>query len=250
MKVCVLGATGRSGRRIVRAALDRGMSVTALVRDAAKAADLAHERLTVRAASFSDEAALAEIIRGHDAAVNAAGYVTDGAANVDLVQRVIRAAEQGLGPGGRFWLFAGAALLDVPGTSLATLDLPGVPKMFAPHRSNYNAVKASSLDWSVLCPGPMLDAPDGAPTKGLVVSNDVWPVARPAITRFLPRIATSLAFKNAMGQMTIYYEDAAHVIVGNLDKGGPHSRRRVGVALPQGERRKKALTPASQMQRE
>jgi putative NADH-flavin reductase len=244
VKVCVLGATGKSGRRIVRAALQQGFSVTALVRDAAKAADLTHERLTVRAASFSDEAALAEIIRGHDAAVNAAGYVTEGAAYETLIRGVIRAVEQALGPGGRFWLFGGAALLDVPGTSLTTLDLPGVPKVFEAHRRNFHAVKATSLDWSMLCPGPMLDAPDGAPTAGLVVSDDVWPVARPALTGFLPRIATSLAFKNALPRMTIYYEDAAQVIVRNLEKGGPHSHKRVGVALPPGERRTKNDLPA------
>lgn len=241
MKLCVLGATGNSGRRIVREALRQGLSVTAVVRDRATAADLAHARLTLREASFSDEAVLAAIISGHDAAVNAAGYVTDGPAYVTLVQGVIRAAEQGLGPGGRFWLFGGAALLDVPGTALTTLDLPGVPKVFEAHRSNYRAVKATSLDWSMFCPGPMLASPDTAPSESLVVSGEIWPVRRPALMRCLPAVATSLRFKAAIPQMTIYFEDAAQVIVGNLGKEGPYARKRVGAALPPGKRRIRAV---------
>ena len=238
MNICILGASGKSGRRLVRAALDRGHAVSAIVRDPAKLADLAHERLTVRTVSLLDEAALAAVLKGHDAAINAAGYITDGPDYVALVQTVIRAAQTALGVGGRFWLFGGAALLDVPGTSIMTLDLPGVPKIFEAHRTNFECVKRTSLDWSMLCPGPMVDAPDGKPTNGLIVSQDVWPVPRPGYTYVLPRLALSLAFKNSIPKMTIYYEDAAKIILDNLEKNGPLSRKRVGVAL-QGERRHK-----------
>jgi len=68
MNVCILCATGKSGRRLVRAV------------------------------SLSDEAALADNLKGHDAVINAAGYVTDGAHYVALVQSVIRAAEAALAP--------------------------------------------------------------------------------------------------------------------------------------------------------
>jgi len=44
MNICILGATGKSGRRLVRAALDRGHAVTAIVRDPSKPADLAQAR--------------------------------------------------------------------------------------------------------------------------------------------------------------------------------------------------------------
>jgi hypothetical protein len=53
----------------------------------------------------------------------------------------------------------------------------------------------------------------------------------------LPRIALSLAFKQAIPRMTIYYEDAAKVILENLGRNGPFSRKRVGVALPHNQRR-------------
>jgi len=44
MNICILGATGKSGHRLVRAALDRGHAVTAIVRDPTKLADLAQAR--------------------------------------------------------------------------------------------------------------------------------------------------------------------------------------------------------------
>lgn len=243
MKLCILGATGNSGRRLVRGALERGHHVTALVRDASKLREPPSDRLAVSDVSLTDEAALADALRGADAVINAAGYIGDGARYVPLIHGIIRAATDALGAGGRFWLFGGAGLLDVPGTSITTLDLPGVPKIFEAHRTNYAAVKATPLDFSMLCPGPMIDAPDGRATEGLIVSTEIWPVERPALTHFLPRPALSLAFRNAMPRMTIYYEDAARVILDHLDKNGPLSRKRVGVALPNGEKRVKAAVP-------
>jgi putative NADH-flavin reductase len=41
--------------------------------------------------------------------------------------------------------------------------------------------------------------------------------------------------------MTISYEDAAAVIMDNLEPNGQYSRKRVGIALPPGVRGKKKL---------
>lgn len=240
MRVCVLGATGNSGRRIVSAALARGHEVTALVRSANAITPAIN--LAVHAIDFADAEALRSSMRSHDVVVNAAGYVADGPRFTELVGRIISAAHHALGPGGRFWLFGGAALLDVPGARFTGIDLPGVPRMYEAHRTNYNAVKKTELDWSMLCPGPMIDAPDGKATPNLVLVEDIWPVPRPAATHILPRLATSLAFKQMMPRLTIYYEDAAKIILDHLERNGRFARRRVGVALPHGEKRHK---PAS-----
>lgn len=155
---------------------------------------------------------------------------------------IISATASAAGPGGRFWLFGGAALLDVPGANFTGIDLPGVPKMYEAHRANYDAVRATQLDWSMLCPGPMIDAPDGKATPDPVLSEDTWPVPRPAATHVLPRVATSLAFKQAMPRLTIHYEDAAKVILDHLEKNGRFARKRVGVALPRGQKRYKSTS--------
>jgi putative NADH-flavin reductase len=239
MKVCILGASGKSGRRLVAMALARGHDVTAVVRDPVKLAGATQNNLVISPLPHFFGDALVGAMRGHDAVISAAGYISGATRYVELVSSVVGAAERALGEGGRFWLFGGAALLDVPGTSITTLDLPGVPKIYEPHRANFEKVGRTALDWSMLCPGPMIGAPDGMATENLIVSRDVWPVPRPAYTYLLPRVALSLAFKSAIPRMTIYYEDAAKVILDHLARNGPLSRKRVGVALS-GERRHKA----------
>ena len=130
------------------------------------------------------------------------------------------------------------------------MDLPRIPPIYRAHRANYETVRASRLDWSILCPGPMIASPNSRATEGLTLSRDIWPLPRPAYTRLLPRIALSLVFKNNMPRLTIYYEDAAKVVLDNLDKNGRFSGSRVGIALPDGLQRHKenfstAPVPAS-----
>jgi len=237
VRLCILGATGNCGSRLVSDALSRGHTVTAVARDSSSLADRFPEAKIVQV-DFTDQAQLVEAMHGHDVVINAAGYVAHGEAFTRLVSDIVDAAEVALGAGGRFWMFAGAALLDVPGTSRMTVSLPGVPAIYEFHVTNFEKVRASKLRWSVLCPGPLIDSPSGDANARLVISTDYWPVPRPAITRHLPWIATSLAFKKAMGRMTIYYEDAAKVILDNLDAPSMINKR-VGIALPEGMSLKK-----------
>ncbi|HLL26514.1 MAG TPA: hypothetical protein VKT73_02550 [Xanthobacteraceae bacterium] len=169
--------------------------------------------------------------------------MTEGNHFTQLVQNVIQQATHALGAGGRLWQFGGAAVLDIPGTDIMAVDLQMVPKVYEAHRTNLNELRKSSLDWSMLCPGPMIDGPNGEPTKGLRLSVDQWPVLRPAYTYVLPKAAWALAFLKMIPELTISYEDAADVILSNLDRNGRFSRRRVGVALPVGVRNFKTDVP-------
>ena len=238
MKVCILGATGNTGRRLVRQALDRGHQVIAVARQGGNPVESRHDNLFVKTVDYGNDDELQAAMAGQDAVISAAGYLSDPAFPT-VVGNVIRAADAALGPGGRFWMFAGAALLDVPGTSIMTIDLPRIPPIYQAHRVNYEAVRGTRLDWSIMCPGPMIASPDGKATEGLILSRDIWPLPRPAYTRFLPRIALSLAFKNNLPRLTIYYEDAAKVVMDNLDRNGRFTHNRVGIALPNGMQRHK-----------
>ena len=238
MKLCILGATGNTGRRLVRQALDRGFAVTAVARVGGGSVEVQHDNLTVKSVDYAAGKELVDAMKGHDAVVCAAGYVSDPTFPT-LIQRVVAAADEALGPDGRFWMFAGAALSDVPDIGVMTMDLPHIPPVFEAHRVNYSTVRGSKLDWSILCPGPMIASPDGKATEGLILAKDTWPLPRPAYTKILPRIALSVAFKLYLPRLTIYYEDAAKVILDNLDKSGRFSRSRVAVALPKGVARHK-----------
>jgi hypothetical protein len=86
------------------------------------------------------------------------------------------------------------------------------------------------------------EAPDHQATEDLILSTEVWPTPRPLHTHVLPRVALSLAFKQAVPRMTIYYEDAAGVMLDDLPSNGAFSRKRVGIALPGGQTRTRAAT--------
>jgi putative NADH-flavin reductase len=191
---------------------------------------------------ISKSADIAKVMVGHDVAINAAGNVKDGSTYTQLVQTVVDATIMGLGEGGRLWQFGSASVLDVPGTHIMAVDLPKVPKVYEAHRTNLDALRRSPLDWSMLCPGPMIESENGKPTSDLRLSVDEWPVTRPAYTYVLPRLALAFAFKQSVPALTISYQDAAEVILDNLSKDGRFSRRRVGVALPPGLRHHKDET--------
>jgi uncharacterized protein YbjT (DUF2867 family) len=71
MRVLVTGATGLTGRAVVRAARAAGMEVTALTRDPRKLQPAAG--LTVVAADLTDVDALRRVLRGHDAVIHCLG---------------------------------------------------------------------------------------------------------------------------------------------------------------------------------
>jgi uncharacterized protein len=149
--------------------------------------------LHVARGDMNKSADLARVMVEHDVVINAAGNVADGPGFTRLVQTVIDATVIGRGGGGRLWLFGGAALLTVPGTHIMAVDLPRVPRVYEAHRTNLDALRRSPLDWSMLCPGPMIASENGKPTPDLRLSADEWPVTRPAYTYVLPRLALAFA---------------------------------------------------------
>ncbi len=72
MNLFVIGATGRTGREIVRQAVARDHRVTAFVRSPA-GIDLSNERLTIRKGNAMDENQLFEAMQNHDAVLSTLG---------------------------------------------------------------------------------------------------------------------------------------------------------------------------------
>ena len=72
MNVTVFGGTGRIGRHVVSALLERGDRVTAFVRDPDRLTST-HPRLTVTVGELSDPGAIADAVRGGEAVISALG---------------------------------------------------------------------------------------------------------------------------------------------------------------------------------
>lgn len=75
MRLTVLGASGGTGREIVRQGLAAGHEITAVVRDPARL-PVEHERLTVVRADVFDAAALEPAVKGADAVLSALGLTS------------------------------------------------------------------------------------------------------------------------------------------------------------------------------
>jgi uncharacterized protein YbjT (DUF2867 family) len=156
MKVLVLGATGGTGRLIVRDALTKGHSVVALVRLKARALDLPGADLIEGDAR--DEGTLTRALDGCDAAISALGTGI-GFRKVDLLAVATRALVTAMKHSGvrRLMCVSALGVGDSRGHGGFVFD-----RLFQPLLLRYAykdkecqeaAIRASSLDWVVVRPG-------------------------------------------------------------------------------------------------
>lgn len=73
MRIAIFGATGDTGRPLVRQALDAGHDVTVLVRDPAKLPPAVQGRVRVVTGEVADAAAVSEALRDREAAISVLG---------------------------------------------------------------------------------------------------------------------------------------------------------------------------------
>jgi len=241
-RVVVLGAAGRLGREFVHAGVRLGHTVTAVARDREKlrAALQVPESasLTFAEADARDVDALVALMTGASAVVNSAGHARDGEAFVELGHTVVQAAERALGPGGRLWFVGGIGALRIPHTERLGVELPGMLPIYQTHRRNHETLRASGLDWSMLCPGPLRDTVEAPALEDLRITTEVMPLDlevsdAPDDTLLFSRLREQLA------ELTLPYTTVAELAMRHLEKGGPFSRQRVGLAFPQGHSARK-----------
>jgi putative NADH-flavin reductase len=245
-RVAVVGATGSLGSHVVRLAVDAGHDVSALVRTPAKLPLDIASKATITTGDLMQQrpSQLAAFISGHDVLVSCAGVVTEGQRFVDLFDRVVSSVEAL--PRSRrplCWLLAGAGLLDLDSSGRRGLDLPKVRDTYWPHRVNFERLQGSTVEWRLLCPGPMVEQP-AVGIHRLRVSLGRVPVTMPAEADRLPDPLLLSLFAERIPEMIIPYADAAAFMLANLDRGGPVSRKRVGLALPLGMTGHKEVTVA------
>lgn len=241
-RLIIFGAAGKLGSHVLRQALAAGHQVTVLVRTPSKLSPDAQARVSVHKGDLSAfaPADVGQLVSGQDALINCAGLVTEGQTFVELIDRIVTGVESM--PAGAqpvCWFLAGVAVLDIDESGRKGVDLPRVRSTYWPHRVNFERLHRSSLDWRLLCPGPMV----GQPALGLNrlrVSMDTLPVRVPSFARALPGPLFLPFFAYMIPRMIVPYADAAALMLANLDRGNTMKRHRVGLALPPGMRGKKS----------
>ena len=240
-KILILGATGSLGRHVTQQAVLANHEVSTLVRTPSKLPAEIREKVAVHQADITKAPAsvLATILRNHDVVITTAGLVTEEQIFVDLIDHILTGLES-IPDKDRpvCWFMAGAALLDIDDHGRRGVDLPRVESTYWPHRTNFDRIRRTALDWRILCPGPLVnEQPLGL--DRMRISLDRLPVQVPSITSSLPTALVLPFFVNSVPEMIVYYADAAALMLGNLTPHGEMSRHRVGLALPVGMRGKK-----------
>ena len=137
------------------------------------------------------------------------------------------------------WFLAGAALLDIGDTGRRGVDLPPIGETYWPHAENVLRLQSSSLDWRLLCPGPMTEGPPVGLAR-LRVSVDRLPVEPPGEAASLPGHLLVPLFMELVPEMIVPYADAAALMLNHLQPVSDMARHRIGLALPAGMRGQKA----------
>ncbi|MFC4728129.1 NAD(P)-dependent oxidoreductase [Coralloluteibacterium thermophilus] len=147
--VALIGASGNAGSRILKELSDRGHAVTAIARRPDRVARL--PGVVAVAVNLFDHPALAEILRGHDAAISAVHFL---ASDFDALVGAVRDAGVG-----RYLVVGGAGSLEVaPGQRL--IDEPDFPAEYKGEASAGAAFldrlrKVDDLDWTFLSPSAL-----------------------------------------------------------------------------------------------
>ncbi|MGA7972173.1 MAG: SDR family oxidoreductase [Pseudolabrys sp.] len=161
MKILVLGATGATGRLIVGKAVAKGYEVVALVRSKAKAMDLIGAELVEGDAR--DAAALTRAIAGCDAVVSSLGTAMSPFRKVTLLSTATRAlvgvmAEQNIR---RLVCITGLGAGDSRGHGGFFFDRLFLPlmlrKVYEDKDRQEDAIRASTLDWTIVRPTVLND---------------------------------------------------------------------------------------------
>jgi putative NADH-flavin reductase len=240
-KVLVLGATGSLGKHVVQQALSAKHEVSVLVRSLAKLPEEVRNKAIVYEADLTEmpTPALAAIFRNQEVVINTAGYVAQGQVFIDLTDHIVTSlASLPKEQQPVCWFLAGAALLDLDERGRRGVDLPVVSTTYWPHLANFDRIRQSTLDWRILCPGPMVDQPPVGLDR-IRISLDQLAVKMPAFSRSVPEALILPLFIQHIPEMTIPYADAAALMLAHITPKDEMSHHRIGLALPIGMRGKK-----------
>lgn len=200
MKIFLVGATGRSGKWLLKTALDGGHQVTALVRGSADRIAPSHPSLTIVVGDLLGFDGLDGRLAGHDAIISSLNSAT-----VDVGTQVLITAAECAGVS-RFLGIAGGGILQLDETRLRR-ERPGYPAVFVKssegHLQAWRALEASSLAWTLCCTPDLVNAP----ASGRLLMRE----------EYMPDGGNSVALG-----------DVAAFVIATADSGR-HLRKRVGL---------------------
>ena len=200
MKLLVFGASGKTGREVVRQALARGYMVTAFVRQTARL-PIAHANLRLVAGEISNPEAIARVVAGQTAVISTLGGgqpMTHDQVVIEGVRAIARAAEQASVERLLYLSFIGVHdSRDAAGFVLRRLATTLLRHEVADHEVKEAAIIASFVDWTIVRPPKLTN---GRLTAAYRVGEDIRArsplplMSRADVADFMLRQLTDAAF--------------------------------------------------------
>ncbi|HEX2897180.1 MAG TPA: SDR family oxidoreductase [candidate division Zixibacteria bacterium] len=179
MNVLIIGATGGTGRELVKQALERGHSVTALVRKPERA-NFSDPKVKIMHGNVLDYESVIRSMEGQDAVLSALGHkrwlgptkiLSEGTKNIikamesHNVSRFICETSLSVGESfGRLGLYYTLFVIPII-----------LPFYFWDKRRQEKIIRDSSLKWTIVRPGPLNNRKGRKKYKhGEIVGNYIW----------------------------------------------------------------------------
>ena len=161
MIVTIFGASGMVGKQLVKLALFKGYQVKAFGRNIFTAGFSEDKNLQLVSGTLFDEEQVYDAVMGSDAILSALGGGTDGTDKTrslgmkNIVQQMTKASvSRIIAVGGMGSLLAPDGDLIMNGETYPAKFLP----VSREHYQAYELLKASTLDWTFVCPPDIIDA--------------------------------------------------------------------------------------------
>lgn len=198
MKVLVIGAHGQIGQLLLPKLAEAGHDVVAMVRDKSQFSEL--ERDNVRCVVGDLEGDFSDVVEGADAVVFAAG--SGGSTGVDKTVLIdlwgaaksVKAAED---KGAKRFVIVSSRGAGEPDSGPDSMKPYLVAKHFADEE-----LKRSSLDWTILRPGQLLNEPGNGKVSTERPSKDAQKIPREDVAAV---IVSCLANDDSIGQVYELY---------------------------------------------
>ncbi|WP_336785811.1 NAD(P)-dependent oxidoreductase [Paenibacillus sp. MMO-177] len=234
MKIIVFGATGNTGKRLLAQGIKMGHEMTAFVRNSEKLyAQLSeHSAMHVKVIvdDIMDPVSVAKALAHQDAAIIAAGHAGQGDEFVRIVDNIISQCEIQPSFSGRVWIMGGAGLLDIPYTEFIGNNLPGFPPEYRNHNRNFERLQQTHLDWSIMCPGTMINSIEQPDEVRLYATAETLPIPIPETIKDFSEADIAGYLFSRFQELNVAYEDVAAFMLDHLELEGAFARKRVGLA--------------------
>lgn len=234
MRIIVFGATGNTGKRVLSQGIKMGHGMTAFVRNSEKLYDQLGEHSAKHVKVIVDDmmnpVGVRQALVNQDAAIIAAGHAGQGEEFVRIVDNIISQCELEPSFSGRVWVMGGAGLLDIPYTELIGNNLPGFPPEYKNHNRNFERLQRTGLDWSMMCPGTMMDSSEHPEPVHLHVTTDTLPVPMPETIKAYSEAEIAGHLFSRFQELNVAYDDVVMCMLDHLVLGGAFKGKRVGLA--------------------